>query len=104
VLALSGGGVLDLVAYAWAGFGAAFGPLVLLSLYWRGVTRNGALAGMIVGAGMVVLWRQLGTPMGLYEMVPAFVLSGVAIVVVSLITHASLPSKQATDLVGSAHD
>lgn len=103
VLALSGGGVLDLVAYAWAGFGAAFGPLVLLSLYWRGVTRNGALAGMIVGAGMVVLWRQFGTPMGLYEMVPAFVLSGVAIVVVSLITRASLPSKQATDLVGSEH-
>jgi len=99
-LALEGGGVLDLVAYAWAGFGAAFGPLILLSLYWRGVTRNGALAGMLVGAGMVVLWRQIGNPLGLYEMVPAFILSAVAIVAVSYATQGSLPSRKATDLVG----
>lgn len=100
VLALKGGGVLDLVAYAWAGFGAAFGPLILLSLYWRGVTRNGALAGMVTGAAVVVIWRQIGNPMGLYEMVPAFILSAVAIVLVSWFTQGSLPSSRATSLVG----
>ncbi|TQF00189.1 MAG: sodium/proline symporter PutP [Spiribacter salinus] len=103
-LALQGGGVLDLVAYAWAGFGSAFGPLVLLSLYWRGVTRNGALAGMITGAAIVVVWRQIGNPMGLYEMVPAFILSALAIVAVSYFSQASLPSGQATDLVGEGRD
>ncbi|MCB1568276.1 MAG: sodium/solute symporter, partial [Xanthomonadales bacterium] len=75
--------VLGLVAYAWAGFGAAFGPVVLLSLSWQRMTRNGALAGMIVGALVVVLWKQTGS--ALYEMVPGFIAASLAIIVVSLL-------------------
>lgn len=74
--------VLDLVAYAWAGFGAAFGPLVLVSLFWRNATRNGALAGIFVGGSTVLLWKYFGNP-NLYEIVPAFIASLLAIVVVS---------------------
>ncbi|WBU51906.1 sodium/proline symporter [Paracoccus sp. SCSIO 75233] len=96
VLALQGGSVLALVAYAWAGFGAAFGPLILISLYWKGVTRHGALAGMLTGTLTVLLWKQLGTPFGLYEMVPAFILSAIVVVVVSKVTTATLPSEDAT--------
>jgi len=72
VMALGGGAVLDIVAYAWAGFGAAFGPVVILSLFWPRMTRAGALAGVVGGAATVLLWGRidgaLGT--GLYEMVP----------------------------------
>lgn len=74
--------VLDLVAYAWAGFGAAFGPVVVLSLLWRGMTRNGALAGMLTGAIVVLVWKPYGW-FGLYEMIPGFLLASVAIIVVS---------------------
>jgi sodium/proline symporter len=76
--------VLGLVSYAWAGFGAAFGPVVLFSLRWKRMTRNGALAGMLVGAATVLLWKQAGW-FGLYEMVPGFVLGSLAIVVASLL-------------------
>ena len=76
--------VLDLVAYAWAGFGAAFGPATLMSLYWKRMTRNGALASIIVGGITVIVWKQFGW-FGLYEIVPGFVLSLAAIVVVSLL-------------------
>jgi sodium/proline symporter len=76
--------VLDLVSYAWAGFGAAFGPVVVLSLRWARMTRNGALAGMLTGAIVVLVWKQYGW-FGLYEMVPGFVLATLAIVVVSLL-------------------
>ncbi|WP_292135886.1 sodium/proline symporter PutP [Brevundimonas sp.] len=82
--------VLSLVSQAWAGFGAAFGPLVILSLTWKRMTRNGALAGMIVGAATVLFWIYAPVLPGgatlssvLYEMVPGFVLSLLAIVVVS---------------------
>ncbi len=75
--------VLGLVAYAWAGFGAAFGPVVLLSLFWKRMTRNGALAGMVAGALTVVLWKQTGST--LYEIVPGFVAATVAIVIFSLL-------------------
>lgn len=82
--------VLSLVSQAWAGFGAAFGPLVILSLTWKRMTRNGALAGMIVGAATVLFWIYAPVlPNGaalssvLYEMVPGFLLSLLAIVVVS---------------------
>ncbi len=75
--------VLAMVAYAWAGFGAAFGPVVLMSLRWKRMTRNGALAGMLVGAVVVVAWKQTGS--ALYEMVPGFIAAIVAIVVVSLL-------------------
>ncbi|MET1115872.1 MAG: sodium:proline symporter, partial [Comamonas sp.] len=75
--------VLRMVSYAWAGFGSAFGPLVLLSLVWPRMTRNGALAGMVVGAVTVLVWQHYKW-FGLYEMVPGFVFATLAIVVVSL--------------------
>ena len=76
--------VLGLVSYAWAGFGAAFGPVVILSLVWRRMTRDGALAGMLTGAITVIAWKQLyAATTGLYEMVPGVVLATLAIVVVS---------------------
>jgi sodium/proline symporter len=75
--------VLDLVSYAWAGFGAAFGPVVVLSLTWRRMTRNGALAGMVTGALVVLVWKQFGW-FGIYEMVPGFALATLAIVGASL--------------------
>ncbi|MBA4503341.1 sodium/proline symporter PutP [Marinobacterium marinum] len=77
--------VLGLVSYAWAGFGAAFGPALLISLYWKRMTRNGALAGIVVGAVTVVVWKQLsGGLFDLYEIVPGIVLATIAIVLVSL--------------------
>ncbi|MDX1589623.1 MAG: sodium/proline symporter PutP [Oleiphilaceae bacterium] len=80
--------VLDLVSYAWAGFGAAFGPAIILSLYWRRMNRNGALAGVIVGGVTVVLWKMTasGTFADIYEILPGFIFSAIAIVVVSLAT------------------
>ncbi|MCU7829636.1 MAG: sodium/proline symporter PutP [Candidatus Thiodiazotropha sp. (ex Myrtea sp. 'scaly one' KF741663)] len=79
--------VLDLVAYAWAGFGAAFGPAVLLSLYWRGMNRWGALAGILLGGITVVIWKPLeGGLFDLYEIVPGFTASLLAILLVSRLT------------------
>lgn len=75
--------VLGLVAYAWAGFGAAFGPAILFSLFWKRMTRNGALAGILVGGLTVILWEYTGS--ALYEIVPGFILASIAIIVVSLI-------------------
>ncbi|MFV8828668.1 sodium/proline symporter PutP [Alkalihalobacterium sp. APHAB7] len=94
--------VLNLVGYAWAGFGAAFGPLIIFSLFWKRMTRNGALAGMLTGGITVVVWDLLSTPpngpdgtplpqseaiipFGLYEIVPGFIFAVIAIVVVSLL-------------------
>lgn len=77
--------VLGLVAYAWAGFGAAFGPLIILSLFWKRMTLNGAIIGIIVGAVTVILWKNLMADTGLYEIVPGFVLSTLSIVIVSLL-------------------
>ena len=78
--------VLDLVAWAWAGFGAAFGPAIVLSLYWPRMTRNGALAGMLVGGTTVILWKQGGGGIfALYEMVPGVVLAALAIWSVSVL-------------------
>ena len=76
--------VLDLVAYAWAGFGAAFGPAILVSLYWKRMTCNGALASIIAGGTTVLVWKQFGW-FGLYEIVPGFFLSFITIFVVSLV-------------------
>ncbi len=75
--------VLGLVSYAWAGFGAAFGPVVLISLLWKRMTRNGALVGMLVGAITVVVWKEF-IGLGLYEIIPGFILASIAIYVVSL--------------------
>ncbi|MCU9950546.1 sodium/proline symporter PutP [Pseudomonas sp. PDM13] len=77
--------VLGLVSYAWAGFGAAFGPVVILSLLWKGMTRNGALAGMILGAVTVVLWKQFFGWTGLYEIIPGFILATLGILIFSRI-------------------
>jgi sodium/proline symporter len=75
--------VLGLVAYAWAGFGAAFGPVVLFSLFWKRMTRIGALAGIVIGALTVVLWPMTGS--ALYEMVPGVAFAAIAIVLGSLL-------------------
>lgn len=85
--------VLGLVSYAWAGFGAAFGPVVILSLVWKGMTRNGALAGMLVGAATVIVWKNwIG--LGLYEIIPGFILATLAILIFSRIGKAPSQSMQ----------
>ena len=88
--------VFKIVSFAWAGFGAVFGPLMLASLFWKRANKYGALAGMLVGGIMVFVWKYLIAPMGgvwaIYELLPAFILSGIAIVVVSLLT--SAPDKE----------
>lgn len=78
--------VLKLVSYAWAGLGASFGPVILYSLFWQRMTRNAAIAGIVVGGATVIIWKQLATLGGifqLYEIVPAFILSNIAILVVT---------------------
>ncbi|WP_380177408.1 sodium/proline symporter PutP [Kalamiella sp. sgz302252] len=75
--------VLGLVSYAWAGFGAAFGPVVVFSLVWKRMTRNGALAGIIVGAATVLIWKQYAW-LDLYEIIPGFLFASIAIVLFSL--------------------
>ncbi len=79
--------ILQLVAFAWAGFGSAFGPTVLLSLYWRKLTTQGALASMITGAIVAFAWGQSPLKTVIYEMVPAFFLALLVAVVVSLVTY-----------------
>ena len=82
--------IFTIVSFAWAGFGATFGPLMLFSLFWKRTTREGAIAGMLSGGIMVFVWNFLIKPMGgvfgIYELLPAFLISSVFIVVVSLIT------------------
>ena len=77
--------ILGLVSFAWAGFGAAFGPLILLSLFWRKLTNWGALAGMFVGAASVFIYKAIWPE--LYELLPGFVSAMLVAVVVSLLTH-----------------
>lgn len=91
--------VLGLVSYAWAGLGAAFGPVVLFSVCWKRMTHSGALAGMIIGALTVLVWKQY-TWLKLYEIMPGFVFSSIAIVVVSLISRA--PSQVAQQRFAAA--
>ena len=82
--------IFTIVSFAWAGFGATFGPLMLFSLFWKRTTRSGAIAGMISGGAMVFIWNFLIKPMGgiwgIYELLPAFIISSVFIVVVSLLS------------------
>ena len=91
--------VFRVVSFAWAGFGAAFGPAMLMALFWKRSNKWGALAGMVVGGAMVFIWKFLIAPMGgvwaIYELLPAFICATVAIVVVSLITPA--PEKPIVD-------
>lgn len=74
--------ILGMVSYAWAGFGAAFGPAIILSLFWSRMTRNGALSGILVGAVTVLIWKQFGW-LGLYEIIPGFIFAWLSTVVVS---------------------
>ncbi|MGF0118392.1 sodium/proline symporter PutP [Promicromonospora sp. Marseille-Q5078] len=78
--------ILDLVGFAWAGFGAAFGPLVLLSLYWRRLTRWGALSGMVAGAVVAFAWGRSSLADSLYEIIPGFATGLVVAVLVSVLT------------------
>lgn len=91
--------VFRIVSFAWAGFGATFGPVMLFALFWRRSNRNGALAGLIVGGVMVFVWKFLIAPMGgifgIYELLPAFVCACLAIVIVSLVT--APPSQEIVD-------
>jgi sodium/proline symporter len=89
--------IFNVVSFAWAGFGATFGPLMIFSLFWKRINRAGAIAGMVSGASMVFIWKlviseKLGGIFAIYELLPAFIISSVCIVVVSLLTKA--PSKE----------
>ncbi len=91
--------IFTIVSFAWAGFGATFGPIMLFSLFWKRVNRAGAIAGMLTGGIMVFFWKLVLKPLGgifaIYELLPAFLLSGVAIVIVSLLTEEPSPEVQA---------
>ena len=91
--------VFGIVSFAWAGFGASFGPIIICSLFWKRTTLPGAIAGMIAGGAFVFIWKYqikpLGGVFGLYELLPAFLVGIVTIVAVSLLTKA--PSREITD-------
>jgi sodium/proline symporter len=91
--------VFDIVSFAWAGFGATFGPVVLFALFFKRTNKWGALAGMVSGAIMVFVWKfvisKLGGAFAIYELLPAFIVACVFILVVSLITPA--PEKSIVD-------
>lgn len=92
--------VFGVVSFAWAGFGAAFGPVILTALFWRRTNKQGALAGMVCGGVMVFVWKFLVRPMGgawnIYELLPAFIVALAAIIIVSLLTAA--PEKEITEV------
>ena len=91
--------IFTVVSFAWAGFGATFGPIMLFSLFWKRVTRSGAIAGMLAGGGMVFIWKLLLKPLGgvfgIYELFPAFVTSCIVIMIVSLLSKE--PSQEIQD-------
>ena len=91
--------IFEIVSFAWAGFGATFGPLMLFSLFWKRTNKPGAIAGMVGGGAMVFVWKlaisKLGGVFAIYELLPAFIFSGICIVVVSLLTKA--PSQEIQD-------
>jgi sodium/proline symporter len=91
--------IFNVVSFAWAGFGATFGPIILFSLFWKRTTRSGAIAGMIAGGSMVFIWKLLLRPAGgiwgIYELMPAFIISSIAIVSISLLSKA--PSQEIRD-------
>ncbi len=84
--------VFKIVSFAWAGFGAAFGPIVLLALFWKRSNLQGAIAGMITGGAMIFIWKfgiaKLGGAFAIYELLPAFIIALIVNVVVSLLTKA----------------
>lgn len=91
--------VFEIVSFAWAGFGATFGPVVLLSLFWRRANKYGAISGMISGGIMIFLWKYVisgfGGVFAIYELLPAFIVAIIVNVVVSLLTKS--PSKEVLD-------
>ncbi|MCR5772608.1 MAG: Na+/proline symporter, partial [Butyrivibrio sp.] len=97
--------VFQIVSFAWAGFGAAFGPVVLLSLFWKRSNLQGAIAGMITGGAFVFIWKyviaKLGGPFAIYELLPAFIIALLANIIVSLNTPA--PDKETTATFESIH-
>ena len=82
--------IFEVVSFAWSGFGATFGPVILFSLFWKRINRAGAIAGMLAGGSMVFIWKLLLKPLGgvfgIYELLPAFLFSCAAILIVSLCT------------------
>jgi sodium/proline symporter len=92
--------VFSIVSFAWGGFGATFGPVVLLALFWRRSNRYGAVSGMLVGGAMVFIWKYCIAPMGgilsIYELLPSFVIALLVNVVVSLLTPA--PEKEVLEM------
>ena len=91
--------IFRVVSFAWAGFGATFGPTVLCALFWKRANKYGVISGMISGAAMVFIWKfgiaKLGGVFTIYELLPAFIFSLIVIVAVSLLTKA--PEKEITD-------
>ena len=87
--------IFTIVSFAWAGFGATFGPIMLFSLFWKRTNRAGAIAGMVGGGTMVFIWKLLVRPLGgafnIYELLPAFIFSSILIVAVSLLTKKPSP-------------
>jgi sodium/proline symporter len=92
--------VFKIVSFAWAGFGATFGPAVLFALFWKRSNRQGILSGLIAGGVMVFIWKfgisKLGGAFAIYELLPAFIVASIAIVVVSLMTPA--PDQELVDV------
>lgn len=91
--------IFEIVSFAWAGFGAAFGPIVLCALFWKRSNKWGALCGMIAGGAMIFIWKygiaRLGGVFAIYELLPSFLLAVIVNVIVSLATEA--PSKKIID-------
>ena len=91
--------IFTIVSFAWAGLGASFGPVMLCSLFWRRTSYAGALCGIIAGGASVFIWKFLVKPLGgvfgIYELLPAFFIGLIVIILVSLITKE--PSKEITD-------
>lgn len=91
--------IFEVVSFAWSGFGATFGPIILFSLFWKRVNRPGAIAGMLAGGISVFVWKLLLKPLGgifgIYELMPAFIVSCIFIVVVSLLTEKPSPEMEA---------
>jgi sodium/proline symporter len=87
---------MDLVENAWGVFGAAFGPVIMLSLFWRRLNFAGSVAGIVVGAAVDILWLVFLKDLGIYEIIPGFAAGLIATIVVTLLTKA--PSKDVTDM------
>ena len=92
--------IMNLVENAWGIFGAAFGPVVILSLFWRRFNYAGACIGVIVGAAVDIIWLFCLPSTGVYELFPGFVAGGIAAIIATLVTKA--PSKAATDIYDKA--